>query len=256
MMSDLDKSLDALIVEICSPIFSLLAPLQIPEQADVASEQLRDSVEKSFVMLERRCFECQLAPEVTKDIKFAMAAFSDEVVLNSRWQKKYEWMAKPLAIEYFGDSAIGQNFFTRLDELRKEAEPSQDVLQLYFSVLLLGFQGKYRLEGYDQLQAYISTFRSEIEKYSSKASRVLAENASPESQMSSRIASGQPYWVMAVLLIAAVLGMTYQYSQKVQSAIAESAHTIQILAGPEQRMLEPTPMPVIETEDSEEATQL
>ena len=88
MISDLEKSLDSLIVEICSPIFSLLTPLQIPEQADAASEQLRESVEKSFVMLERRCFECQLAPEITRDIKFAMAAFSDEVVLNSRWQKK------------------------------------------------------------------------------------------------------------------------------------------------------------------------
>lgn len=256
MISDLEKSLDSLIVEICSPIFSLLTPLQIPEQADAASEQLRESVEKSFVMLERRCFECQLAPEITRDIKFAMAAFSDEVVLNSRWQKKYEWMAKPLAIEFFGDSAIGQNFFIRLNDLRAETEPNRDVLQLYFTVLMLGFQGKYRLEGYDQLQAYISTFRSEIEKYSSKVSRVLAENASPESQMSSRIANGQSYWVMAVLLIAAVLGMTFQYSTKVQAAIADSANTIQILAGPEHTKLSPPPMPELELNESEGSTAL
>jgi len=239
MISDLEKSLDSLVVEICSPIFSLLTPLQIAEQADTAPDDLRESVEKSFVMLERRCFECELAPDLTKDIKFAMAAFSDEVVLNSRWQKKYEWMAKPLAIEFFGDSAIGQNFFVRLNELRAEIEPNRDILKLYFTVLMLGFQGKYRLEGYEQLQAYISTFRSEIEKFSSKVSRILADSASPESQMSSRIASGQSYWVMAVLLVASVLGMTFQYSTKVQSAIADSAKTIQILAGPEQIKLTP-----------------
>ncbi|TCS41290.1 type IVB secretion system protein IcmH/DotU [Reinekea marinisedimentorum] len=229
-MPGLDKPLDSLIVEVCSPIFTELTPLQVGEQADRAVDNLREIVEKQFVMLERRLFECQIAPEITRDIKFAMAAFSDEVVLTSRWQKKYEWMARPLAIEFFGDSAIGENFFIRLDELRAQSEPNKDVLQLYYSALILGFQGKYRLSGYDQLQAYIAAFRIEIEKFNSSVSRVLADNASPESLVSARIVGGQSYWVMAVVLVAAVLGMTIFYSTKMQEAIGVSAEKIEVLA--------------------------
>lgn len=229
-MPGLDKPLDSLIVEVCSPIFTELTPLQVGEQADRAADNLREVVEKQFVMLERRLFECQIAPEVTRDIKFAMAAFSDEVVLTSRWQKKYEWMAKPLAIEFFGDSAIGENFFNRLDEIRTQAEPNKDVLQLYYSALILGFQGKYRLSGYDQLQAYIAAFRLEIEKFNSSVSRVLADNASPESQVSARMVGGQSYWVMAAVFVASILGMTIFYSTKMQEAISFSAEKIEILA--------------------------
>jgi type VI secretion system protein ImpK len=227
---DLAKSLDALIVEVCSPIFSLLVPLQIAEDADKAQSDLREHVEKSFVMLERRCFECQISPEHIKDIKYAMAAFSDEVVLNSRWDKKYDWMAKPLAIQFFGDSAIGQNFFVRLDELRQNFDEQFDIIQLYFSVLVLGFQGKYRLEGFEKLQAYISTLRTDIEKKLGQVPRTLSDAASPESQMSSRIAGQQPYWVMAVMLVAMTLIMTIFYSTKVQSAISSSAQKIEVMA--------------------------
>ncbi len=249
-MPEFEKSLDALIVEVCSPIFSLLTPLQVAEAADAAPDDLRESVEKSFVMLERRCFECQLAPEIIRDIKFAMAAFSDEVVLNSRWPNKYDWMAKPLCIEYFGDSAVGQTFFDRLNVIRAENTPNVDVLQLYFSVLVLGFQGKYRLDGYDQLQAYISAFRIEIEKFNAGVSRVLAENASPESKITSRIAGAQSYWVMAVLLVASLLGMTLLYSSKTQQAIARSADTIKVLAS-ETTAVEPVSFDRVESDEDQ-----
>jgi len=229
-MDDLDATLDALIVEVCSPIFSLLSPLQVPESADSAESDLREKVEKSFVMLERRCFECQVSPENIRDIKYAMSAFADEVVLNSRWEKKYDWMAKPLAIEFFGDSAIGQNFFTRLDVLREDLDANFDIAQLFFSVLVLGFQGKYRLIGYEQLQAYITTVRSEVEKKSGKVSRVLADFAAPESRMKSRIAGQQSYWVMAILLLASIVVMTAVYSTKTQNSIAKSAQRIELLA--------------------------
>jgi type VI secretion system protein ImpK len=159
-----------------------------------------------------------------------MAAFSDEVVLNSRWEKKYDWMAKPLAIQFFGDSAIGQNFFVRLDELRQSFDEQFDIIQLYFSVLILGFQGKYRLEGFEKLQAYISTLRTDIEKRLGNVPRTLSDAASPESQMSSRIAGRQPYWVMAVMLVALTLIMTIFYSTKVQSAISNSAQKIEVMA--------------------------
>ncbi|MBU2862311.1 type IVB secretion system protein IcmH/DotU [Reinekea forsetii] len=231
--TDLEVQLDSLIVEVCSPIFSLLIPLQTAELADCAPSDLREQVEKSFVMLERRCFECQVSPERIRDIKYAMSAFSDEIVLSSRWEQKYEWMAKPLAVEYFGDSSIGQTFFDRLNELRLDIKENSELVHLFFSVLNLGFQGKYRLEGYEQLQAYISTLRTDIEKYSGVVNRVLSDNASPESHISSRIAGHQPYWVMAVILVASLLIMTIYYSQQIRSAIAESAESIESLEIPE-----------------------
>lgn len=225
-MTEQNPRIHETISEVCAQIFNLIVPLQTPEKADQAPEDLRSQVESAFVMLERRCFELQVTPDVIRNIKFAMAAFSDELVLNSRWPQKYDWMAKPLAIEYFGDAAIGQSFFSRLDQLRQDDNADADVINLYFTILLLGFQGKYRLAGYEQLQAYISTFRIEIEQRTSKVSRQLSESAAPENHMKSRIAGQQSYWVMSVLFLASLVVMTVVYSNQTQEAIQQSAESI------------------------------
>ncbi|EAR09297.1 DotU family type IV/VI secretion system protein [Reinekea blandensis] len=226
-MTQTTLSIDETISEVSAQIFNLIVPLQTPEKADHAPDDLRAQVESAFVLLERRCFELQVTPDVIRNIKFAMTAFSDEVVLNSRWPKKYDWMAKPLAIEYFGDASIGQSFFTRLDELRSDSSTDMAVLNLYFTILLLGFQGKYRLAGYEQLQAYLSTFRAEIEQKQGRVNRILSENAAPEHQMKSRIAGQQSYWVMSVLFVAAIVVMTVVYSTQTQDAIQVSAQSIE-----------------------------
>lgn len=82
------------------------------------------------------------------DIKlaiFAVVAFLDESVLNSRHPAFVEWPRCPLQEELFGGHMGGETFFQNLQSLlaTQESEDLADVLEVYQLCLLLGFQGRY-----------------------------------------------------------------------------------------------------------------
>jgi len=225
---DLDR-LSAAIVEACSPAINLVTPLLRAENADGMSVDLREQTEEAFVSLERKFFEYQIDAETVYDIKFGVAAFADEIIMSSRWEHKYTWMSKPLVVNYFGESSAGTRFFERIDELRADYASNAPVIEFYYTLLQLGFQGKYRIEGFEKLQAYISTLRLEIDKNAGQVERLLADVAVPESTLSYRIAGKQSIWVMCITAVASLFFMVLVYSNLMESAISDSAENIPAL---------------------------
>ncbi|MFQ3292867.1 DotU family type IV/VI secretion system protein, partial [Reinekea sp.] len=151
--------LDSAINDACAPIFNLLAGLTDPSAVDDLDIELRQSVEATFIAMERRFFEIQLTVAIVHDIKYAMAAYADEMVMSSRWQGKYDWMTQPLVVQYFGDTCAGIVFFQKLEQHKQDFKSNLAVIQLYYSVLQFGFQGQYRLDGYEKLQAVMNNLQ-------------------------------------------------------------------------------------------------
>lgn len=222
-MDTRSHDMEAVLVESCSPIFNLVEPLRQPEQADLVESSLRADLEQAFVELERRAFEHQWPSAVTRDVRYCMAAYVDERVMSSRWPHKFDWMVKPLCVEYFGDSNAGEGFFARLDELRRGLPEHRAVAELYFSCLQFGYQGSYTLKGFDQLQAYIATFRAQLDDLRGPVNRELADQAVPERQLVYRIGGNQPYWVMAAVGGALLVALFLTYGGLMKSALSGSA---------------------------------
>tara|TARA_B100000965_G_scaffold398433_1_gene416550 strand:+ start:1070 stop:1852 length:783 start_codon:yes stop_codon:yes gene_type:complete len=76
---------------------------------------------------------------------YALVALLDEIILSSNWELKGEWMTRPLQMQYFNSFSAGEEFFTKLDELRADvANPAKvDVLEVYYLTLCMGFKGKH-----------------------------------------------------------------------------------------------------------------
>jgi type VI secretion system protein ImpK len=76
---------------------------------------------------------------------FAVVAFLDESILNSRNPIFADWPRKPLQEEMFGHHIAGEIFFQNLDQLlgRDDSQALADVLEVYYLCLLLGFAGRY-----------------------------------------------------------------------------------------------------------------
>lgn len=76
---------------------------------------------------------------------FAVVAFLDESILNSRNPVFADWPRKPLQEEMFGHHIAGEIFFQNLDQLlgRDDSSALADVLEVYYLCLLLGFKGRY-----------------------------------------------------------------------------------------------------------------
>ena len=52
----------------------------------------------------------------------------------------------------FGDQLAGENFFNRLESLRARGSAHLQALEVFHMCLLLGFQGRYIIEGSEKLR--------------------------------------------------------------------------------------------------------
>lgn len=85
---------------------------------------------------------------------FAVVAFIDESVLNSRNPVFASWPRKPLQEELFGGHMAGETFFENLSGLLRAGDSDHvaDVLEVYDLCLLLGYQGRYSSSNSGELQ--------------------------------------------------------------------------------------------------------
>lgn len=80
-----------------------------------------------------------------KTAVYAFTVFLDESVLNATDPIFADWPRQPLQEEIFGDHMGGENFFRNLETLLRSPDSSElaDVLQVYLTCLILGFNGRY-----------------------------------------------------------------------------------------------------------------
>ncbi|MCE2899867.1 MAG: DotU family type IV/VI secretion system protein [Gemmatimonas sp.] len=87
---------------------------------------------------------------------FAVVAFLDESVLNTRVPALADWARRPLQDELFGGHMGGEWFFQHVDQLlaRPDSPELTELLEVYQLCLLLGFRGKFGTGDQGQLHGY------------------------------------------------------------------------------------------------------
>ncbi|MDF0673904.1 MAG: type IVB secretion system protein IcmH/DotU [Nitrospira sp.] len=95
--------------------------------------------------------------------RYALAAYLDEMVMSSHWGKKHQWPAMSLQSELFNTDLAGQGFFQNLEEIWRGHPLNTDLLELYYLCLALGFEGKYKLQGREQLRALIQDLGRDLQ---------------------------------------------------------------------------------------------
>lgn len=83
-------------------------------------------------------------PRSYDDARFALCAWIDETVMNSPWQHRAAWQRVLLQSEYYNTVNAGAEFYDRLNQLHPE---QNDVREIYYLCLGLGFAGRYSMEG-------------------------------------------------------------------------------------------------------------
>lgn len=94
----------------------------------------------------RRAHEAGYAQAQVQQMTYALVALMDEVVLAQSGSIRDEWSQSPLQLHYFGENTAGEKFFGHLESVRSQPG-SVDVLRVYYTCLLLGFQGRYAIRG-------------------------------------------------------------------------------------------------------------
>ena len=138
--------------------------------------------------------------------KYAFCAAVDEIILRSNFPIRDDWARRPLQLSMFGDQLAGENFFVRLEALRLRGSAHIQALEVFHMCLLLGFQGRYILEGTEKLNYMTGRLGDEIANMKGKRGG-FAPHAERPDQISHKLRNNLPLWVLAsVFGLICILG--------------------------------------------------
>ncbi|TWI69230.1 type VI secretion system protein ImpK [Pseudoduganella lurida] len=146
------------------------------------------------------------SPDDVDAAKYAFCAAVDEIILRSSFSIRDAWERRPLQLLLFGDQLAGENFFNRLEQLRARGSAHLQALEVFHMCLLLGFQGRYIIEGTEKLNYLTSRLGDEIAHMKGKRGG-FAPHAERPDQIAHKLRSDLPLWVLcSVFALICVLG--------------------------------------------------
>jgi type VI secretion system protein ImpK len=137
--------------------------------------------------------------------KYAFCAAVDEIILRSQFSIREAWEMRPLQLRLFGDQLAGEHFFQRLEALRARGSAHVQALEVFHMCLLLGFQGRYALDGEDKLKYLSARLGDEIARMRGK-SHGFAPHAERPDQIVNKLKSDLSMWVLTAVFALVGLG--------------------------------------------------
>lgn len=127
----------------------LFEQMSLQGEFQPAYEQVRRDIS---TLLEQQETAAKRQGMTTQDFhtaRFAAVAWVDETILKYiAWKHHSQWSAFPLQLEYYQTRNAGEELFERLNKLRAE---QQEIREIYYLCLGLGFTGRYFLGPEDEL---------------------------------------------------------------------------------------------------------
>lgn len=120
-------------------IASVLLAAEAPEDHAVDASNLRAQLVGRLDEISKHPAAIGLEPQELDDAKFALVAWTDEILLLSRWPGREAWSQDLLQFALFRTNRGGDEFYERLARLR----PDQSAARLiFFLCFCFGFQGQ------------------------------------------------------------------------------------------------------------------
>lgn len=197
---------DATLLDLLYDGFVMLFLLR-RKQEPAQTGQFLTSIRDYLGDFERHARRLGLGAEETHVAKYAFCATVDEFVLRSpEFGIHAEWERRPLQLTLFGDQLAGENFFQMLEAQRAQGAARVQALEVFYMCLLLGFQGRYALEGPEKLAYLTARLGDEIAGMKGKRAPFAPHWPLPD-QIAHTLRREAPQWVVAaVFALVALLG--------------------------------------------------
>lgn len=161
-----------------------------------------DSMAALIAEVDQRARKAGIDPDETLAAKYAFCAALDETVMRYQPQIRAAWESRPLQLRLFGDQLAGEQFFDRLDELRMKGREHLQALEVYHMCLLLGFRGRYSINGVEKL-GYISARLGEEIARMRGGARSFAPRAARPDQVANMLRRDLSLWLLSAVFLLA-----------------------------------------------------
>lgn len=126
------------LVDYFTPLLAIVREFQKAPKDDAAT--LMSCLDTEIARARRQAIDDGRRTDDFEAALFPVAAWADETLLSLNWPGARDWTKNLLQRRYFNLSTAGIEFFNRLDQLERDANELREV---YFLCLCLGFQGRY-----------------------------------------------------------------------------------------------------------------
>jgi type VI secretion system protein ImpK len=202
-----------------------------PSDADA----FRDRIKQFLNGFERGAKRLDASADDIHLAKFAYCALIDEVVLMSKLRLRDVWERRPLQLEFFGEQLAGERFFEHLETLRQGGSARLQVLEVFHMCLLMGFQGRYILEGSEKLNYLTGRLGDEIAQLRGKRA-AFAPHATAPDRVAHALKRDVPLWVIgsvfALAGLLAFIGLRWTLEQQTRSDLAPYAQLVKLAPQP------------------------
>ncbi len=158
-----------------------------------------DRVSRFLDDFERRATRHDFAAADIYDAKYAFCATIDEAVLSTPGHIRDEWERQPLQLTLFGDQLAGEHFYDKLEEARRDGHNRLPALEVFHLCLLLGFKGKYLLEGPEKLSYFTRQLGEQIAHLKGQRAPFAPHWQAPD-RIAHRLRRNFPAWALASVL--------------------------------------------------------
>lgn len=163
------------------------------------SDDFADSIQRYLDQFEKAAHKAHFGAEDIFDAKYAFCAAVDEAVLASQLNIRDAWERRPLQLLLFGDQLAGEHFFDKLEAARNGAAQRINALEVFHMCLLVGFKGRYLLEGPEKLKYLTSQLGEQIAHIKGKAPSFAPYWAAPDS-IRNALRRDIPVWVIGSVI--------------------------------------------------------
>ncbi len=166
------------ILNCCDEIFLFISEFLAEADKDKSYQLIKSKVEYSLTITREKLTQNTRTNNMVEDIIYPIAAFIDELMMSRAWAGKSLWMSNPIQLKMYGDFLAGENFFNKLNELRENPKENIELIELYYLLLELGYQGCYRGDDNIKLEAIKTSIYNQITTYKEPGLTITeAENA-------------------------------------------------------------------------------
>lgn len=131
------------IMRAAGPLLMLLARLRVAAMR-ASPAKLMSEVADAVEFFEKEIRAAGIPEEQAKTAKYILCATADDIVQNIPTEDRHVWTQHSMLSRFFGERLGGERFYELLDRNKPDPAGNYSVLELMYTALALGFQGKYR----------------------------------------------------------------------------------------------------------------
>lgn len=188
---------------------------------------LHNSLVNEIKNFESSLRDLNIKPELAWAARYLICTALDEAVLYTPWGGESAWGQRTLLSIFHRETGGGEKSFQILDQLRTAPGENRYVLELYYVILSLGFEGRYRLlpRGKEALDALRDDLYTSIRNQRGDYDRNLSSAWQGLGKTRRTLSHYLPTWVagsvVAALIFFAFIGFRFWLTASSEPALKE-----------------------------------